>query len=158
MLYLDHIHLWVGNAYQAASYYTTNFGFEYYAYKGLLSGERNVATHVIRNGENTFLAFSSVYTETANKDMNIHLVAHGDGVKDVAFEVENAHAIFEVKNESFSMLSKMEEFQLQNLINYQTNMEKLLSLKSKHMEIQFTPSFKEMDTKVRSFLDLNLII
>lgn len=32
--------------------------------------------------------------------MNIHLVAHGDGVKDVAFEVENAHAIFEyaVKN------------------------------------------------------------
>lgn len=32
--------------------------------------------------------------------MNSHLITHGDGVKDVALEVENAHAIFEyaVKN------------------------------------------------------------
>ena len=32
--------------------------------------------------------------------MNNHLITHGDGVKDVALEVENAHAIFEyaVKN------------------------------------------------------------
>lgn len=29
--------------------------------------------------------------------MNAHLITHGDGVKDVALEVENAHAIYEVK-------------------------------------------------------------
>jgi hypothetical protein len=33
--YLDHLTFWVGNAKQAASYYTTRFGFDYLAYKGL---------------------------------------------------------------------------------------------------------------------------
>jgi len=28
----DHVHLWVGNAKQAASYYTARMGFEYCAY------------------------------------------------------------------------------------------------------------------------------
>ena len=90
----------------------------------MLSGERGVATHVIRNGENTFLAFSSVYNETSNKDMNVHLVAHGDGVKDVALEVENAHAIFEVIKHIFSTLSRTVEFPSPNLMNSQTNMGK----------------------------------
>ena len=40
ILNLDHITFWVGNAKQAASYYTTKFGFEYYAYKGLETGDR----------------------------------------------------------------------------------------------------------------------
>lgn len=31
----DHVNFWVGNAKQAASYYTSRFGFEYYAYQGL---------------------------------------------------------------------------------------------------------------------------
>ena len=30
------------------------------------------------------------------KDMGDHLVKHGDGVKDVGFEVEDVEAIFEV--------------------------------------------------------------
>lgn len=33
--YWDHITFWVGNAKQAASFYTSRFGFEYFAYKGL---------------------------------------------------------------------------------------------------------------------------
>ena len=49
MFYLAHITFWVGNAKQAASYYTTRFGFEYLAYKGLETGERKVASHVVRN-------------------------------------------------------------------------------------------------------------
>lgn len=35
---IDHITFWVGNARQAAAYYTSRFGFEYYAYKGLETG------------------------------------------------------------------------------------------------------------------------
>lgn len=34
-LIIDHVTFWVGNAKQAAAYYTSRFGFEYYAYKGL---------------------------------------------------------------------------------------------------------------------------
>lgn len=37
-LYWDHVTFWVGNAKQAASYYTSRFGFEYFAYKGLETG------------------------------------------------------------------------------------------------------------------------
>lgn len=32
---IDHITFWVGNAKQAASFYTSRFGFDYFAYKGL---------------------------------------------------------------------------------------------------------------------------
>jgi 4-hydroxyphenylpyruvate dioxygenase len=89
----DHIVFWVGNARQAASYYTSRFGFEYLAYKGLETGSRQVATHVITNGKCVF-AFCTPYHHD-EKEMNDHIVKHGDGVKDVAFQVENATAIYE---------------------------------------------------------------
>jgi 4-hydroxyphenylpyruvate dioxygenase len=40
----DHIHLWVSNAKQAASWYSIRFGFTPVAYKGLENGSRDVAT------------------------------------------------------------------------------------------------------------------
>lgn len=46
----DHVCWWVENAKQAASYYVTRFGFERVAYKGLETGERKVASPVVRQG------------------------------------------------------------------------------------------------------------
>lgn len=46
---LDHVTFWVGNAKQAAAFYTSRFGFEYFAYKGLETGERKVAYHAVKN-------------------------------------------------------------------------------------------------------------
>lgn len=89
----DHIHFWVGNAKQAAAFYTGRFGFEYLAYKGLETGSRDVATHVLKNGK-SILAFSSPYSAD-NKLMNDHIAKHGDGVRDVAFTVDDATGIFE---------------------------------------------------------------
>jgi 4-hydroxyphenylpyruvate dioxygenase len=70
----DHCHFWVGNAKQAAGWYAAHFGFEFYAYKGLETGSRDVATHVIRS-QNTgvALAFSTPYTNNSEreKEMNI---------------------------------------------------------------------------------------
>ena len=54
----DHVTFWVGNAKQAASYYCSRLGFEYLAYQGLETGERQYATHVIKNGDIVF-AFKS---------------------------------------------------------------------------------------------------
>lgn len=54
-----------------------------------------MASHVIKSGDGALLVFSSVYTQDTNLDMNVHLVKHGDGVKDIAFEVENCKAIYE---------------------------------------------------------------
>ena len=48
----------------------THFGFEFYAYKGLETGSRNVATHVVSNKDGVFFAFSSPYTKEDEADMH----------------------------------------------------------------------------------------
>ncbi len=42
-----HIHLWVGNALQAASFFIARLGFEPVAYRGLETGSRDVVTQVL---------------------------------------------------------------------------------------------------------------
>ena len=88
---------WVGNAKQAASYYTSRLGFEYFAYKGLETGDRQAVTHVVKKNEIIF-AFCSTYGPYENKDpaMGEHLLKHGDGVKDVGFEVEDCKKTYDV--------------------------------------------------------------
>jgi 4-hydroxyphenylpyruvate dioxygenase-like putative hemolysin len=51
---------------------------------------------VLRNNEGVLFAFSSPYTKD-KEDMHRHHGTHGDGVKDVAFRVEDARAIYEVQ-------------------------------------------------------------
>jgi 4-hydroxyphenylpyruvate dioxygenase len=89
----DHIHFWVGNAKQAAAFYTSRFGMEYVAYRGLETGSRQVATHVVRNNK-FIMAFSSPYSNE-QKEMNDHISKHGDGVKDVAFLVDDVKLIYD---------------------------------------------------------------
>lgn len=47
----DHLTFYVGNAKQAASYYTTRMGFEQYAYQGLETGSRKFAKHVVKQNK-----------------------------------------------------------------------------------------------------------
>lgn len=47
----DHITFYVGNAKQAASYYTTRMGFEPAAYQGLETGHRQFVRHVVRQNK-----------------------------------------------------------------------------------------------------------
>lgn len=47
----DHITFYVGNAKQAASYYTTRLGFKPCAYQGLETGSRKFARHVVRQNK-----------------------------------------------------------------------------------------------------------
>jgi len=90
----DHIEWWVGNAKQAASFYCTRFGFQPFAYKGLETGSREVACHVVKQRDTIFV-FKSAYVPDAEitKIMGAHLVKHGDGVKDVSFSVEDLDGI-----------------------------------------------------------------
>lgn len=59
----DHVKFWVGNAKQAASFYCARLGFEYVAYQGLETGNRDFATHVVMNGDIVF-AFRSPLNPT----------------------------------------------------------------------------------------------
>lgn len=43
----DHIRFYVGNAIQAAHFYTSKFGMSYYAYSGLETGNRDFVSHVV---------------------------------------------------------------------------------------------------------------
>ncbi|CEF65250.1 4-hydroxyphenylpyruvate dioxygenase [Strongyloides ratti] len=87
----DHIRFYVGNAKQAANWYCTNFGFEPYAYKGLETGSRLVASHAVKQNKIIFVFETALLP--GNLEIGEHLVQHGDGVKDVAFEVDDIHYI-----------------------------------------------------------------
>ncbi|KAJ8043271.1 4-hydroxyphenylpyruvate dioxygenase [Holothuria leucospilota] len=92
-LSFHHITFWVGNAKQAASFYSVRMGFEPFAYKGLETGSRQVVSHVVRQNKIVFEFQSAL--NPGNHEMGDHLVKHGDGVKDVCFEVEDLDAIFQ---------------------------------------------------------------
>ncbi|XP_071445752.1 4-hydroxyphenylpyruvate dioxygenase isoform X2 [Hetaerina americana] len=72
-------------------------GFEPVAYQGLETGSRKVAAHVVRQNKIIFV-FKSAY-EPNNVEMGQHLVKHGDGVKDIAFTVEDLDTIFQKAKE-----------------------------------------------------------
>lgn len=92
-LAFHHVTFWVGNAKQAAAYYTSRFGFEPIAYRGLETGHREVVSHVLRQNQCTFVFQSAL--NPGNKEMGDHLAQHGDGVRDVAFQVENCRGIYQ---------------------------------------------------------------
>ncbi|KAG0056235.1 hypothetical protein BGZ83_005967 [Gryganskiella cystojenkinii] len=89
----DHVEFWVGNAKQAASFYCTRFGFKEIAYRGLETGHRDICSHVVRQDTITFV-FNSPLNPN-NKAFSDHLALHGDGVKDVAFTVDDVKTIYD---------------------------------------------------------------
>lgn len=104
----DHVVFWVGNAKQAAAYYTSRFGFEYLAYKGLETGERNVASHVIKRNR-TIFEFQSSYDPKDGSGIGEHVKIHGDGAKDIAFEVEDCvHTFNTAKSRGAKVIREVE--------------------------------------------------
>jgi 4-hydroxyphenylpyruvate dioxygenase len=105
----DHVTWYVGNAKQAASYYTTLFGFKHIAYRGLETGSRYFASYVVGNNDVRFVFTSPLRSaehlpadepiseeeKTQLREIHAHLEKHGDAVKDVAFEVDNVEAVYE---------------------------------------------------------------
>ncbi|OAD55635.1 4-hydroxyphenylpyruvate dioxygenase, partial [Eufriesea mexicana] len=96
-LSFHHLVFWVGNAKQAVSYYCTRLGFEPLAYRGLETGSRRIVSYVIRQNQIIFV-FESAY-EPDNEEMASHLSRHGDGVRDIAFNVENIDIIVQIAKE-----------------------------------------------------------
>ncbi|KAJ3216938.1 hypothetical protein HDU67_008757 [Dinochytrium kinnereticum] len=82
----------VGNAKQAASFYTTRFGFQPLGYKGLETGSRDVVSHAVKQNDITFVFQSPL--NPGNKAFDEFASRHGDGVKDVAFTVDDARGIY----------------------------------------------------------------
>ena len=89
-----HVTLWVGNALQASSMFCIRFGFEPVLYRGLETGHKDVASHVVRH-KGIFLVFES---PLSNEVMSNHIAKHGDGVRDFAITVSDCAAAFKVNH------------------------------------------------------------
>jgi len=109
MLGFDHVVFWVNNALQAATYYCARFGFEVVGYRGLETGSRNYASYVLRQNQTFFVLTSPLGNKDA--EFNQHLTDHGDGVRDIAFTVNDARVCYDeaVKRGAKSVLAPTEE-------------------------------------------------
>jgi 4-hydroxyphenylpyruvate dioxygenase len=88
---MDAVVFAVGNARQAAHFYTTAFGMTCVAYRGPETGCRDEAAYVLQAGEARFVLRGPVRGGT---DLARHVADHGDGVIDLAIGVPSARAAF----------------------------------------------------------------
>lgn len=83
---IDHMKFLVGNARQAAYFYRNAFGFEIVGYSGLETKVKHESGYVLKQGTITFVLTSPL---TPNHPETQRLIQHGDGVSDIAFDVED---------------------------------------------------------------------
>lgn len=93
---IDHVRFFVGNARQSAYFYRNAFGFDVVAYTGLETGSHHEAGYVLRQGNITFVLASPLRSEHPE---NHRLSRHGDGVQDVALEVDDVKTAFRLATE-----------------------------------------------------------
>jgi 4-hydroxyphenylpyruvate dioxygenase len=88
---IDAVVFAVGNARQAAHFYSTAFGMRCVAYRGPETGCREEAAYVLESGDARFVLRGPVQAGTA---LGQHVAAHGDGVIDLAIGVPAAEAAY----------------------------------------------------------------
>src|SRR3954471_21370373 len=88
---IDHVRFFVGNARQSAYFYRNAFGFDVIAYAGLETKTRHEAGYVLRQGQITFVLTSPLSPSHPEAS---RLMLHGDGVQDVALEVDDVRRAY----------------------------------------------------------------
>ncbi|MDG4768390.1 4-hydroxyphenylpyruvate dioxygenase [Solwaraspora sp. WMMD406] len=88
---VDHLTFLVGNAKQAAHYYSTAFGMTCVAYRGPEQGFRDHAEYVLTSGAARFVLRGPVRPDAPGAD---HLARHSDGVVDIALAVPDVDAAY----------------------------------------------------------------
>ncbi len=88
---MDAVVFAVGNAKQAAHYYSTAFGMRRIAYRGPETGYPGEAVHVLESGGARFVFRGPARARTR---LGQRIAAHGDGVADLALEVSSAEEAY----------------------------------------------------------------
>jgi 4-hydroxyphenylpyruvate dioxygenase len=86
---LDYVRFYVGNAKQAAHYYSSAMGMTVVAYRGPEQGYRDYAEYVLTSGSARFVVTGEVRAGTA---VGESWSRHGDGIVDIALEVPDVDA------------------------------------------------------------------
>ena len=87
---INHIEFLAGNALQASFFYRKILGFDQIAYLGPETGHPDCASYVLHQGR-----IRLVFTTPLKHDdpRQLFLLLHGDGVKDICFEVDDVEAM-----------------------------------------------------------------
>jgi 4-hydroxyphenylpyruvate dioxygenase len=89
---MDAVVFAVGNARQAAHYYSTAFGMRRTAYRGPETGCPDQAEHVLESGRARFVFCGPTRAETG---LGRRIAAHGDGIMDLTLEVSSADEAYD---------------------------------------------------------------
>ena len=89
LLDVDHVKFFVGNAKQAAFFYAYTFGFTIEQLADLTTGSRDRARYLLTQGNIRLVLETPLSKDDPAAE---ELRCHGDGVKDIAFTVEDAEA------------------------------------------------------------------
>jgi len=108
LLGTDHIEFYCGNAKQSAFYYQYLFGFELAAYAGPETGVRDKASYVLQQNKLRFVLSTALRPDHEISD---HVRTHGDGVKVLALQVEDARkALEETRARGGEVVMEAKEF------------------------------------------------
>ena len=88
---VDHVRFYVGNAKQAAYYYQNVFGFDITGFAGLETGQRHEVDYLLEQGNIRFLMSAPIRPDHPYANA---LARHGDGIQDIAFEVDDVDWAF----------------------------------------------------------------
>jgi 4-hydroxyphenylpyruvate dioxygenase len=87
----DYVEFYVGNAKQAAHYYRTAFGFQLAGYLGPETGVRDRVSYLLTQNKLRFVLTAAL---SGDSEIAAHVNLHGDGVKDLAFWVDDTRDAF----------------------------------------------------------------
>ena len=88
---VDALHFAVGNARQAAHFYSSAFGMKLVAYAGPETGRRDSVAYVLESGTARFVLTGLVQP---GGPLGERVAKHGDGVYDIAIQVPDAERAF----------------------------------------------------------------
>lgn len=150
LLGTDYIELYVGNAKQAAHYYKSAFGFQSHAYAGLETGLHDKESYVVIQNKIRLILTTPLKSGTA---IGKHIDDHGDGVKVVALQVDDATYSYQIAMEKgarsyFEPYTQEDEYGKVIRSGIHTYGETVhIFVERKEYHGHFLPGFKKWETK-----------
>lgn len=113
----DHLEFYVGNARQAAMYYTKVFGFTNTAYRGLEKGYRKAASYLMEQGDIRFVLSTGL---SQDHPISNSVLKHGDNIAVIALEVEDVNITYResIKRGAVGVIPPTEEEDEQGILRY----------------------------------------
>jgi 4-hydroxyphenylpyruvate dioxygenase len=88
----DHLEWWVGNARAMTQFLVSGFGFRCTAYAGPETGAADRASYVLEQGDVRFVVTAAL---SPDSPIAMHVLAHGDGLRHLAWRVDDAREAFD---------------------------------------------------------------